>query len=419
KRYGTKRPFIISIVAFTLGSLLCGLAWSAPSLIVFRIIQGLGGGLLLPVGATALARAAGPLRMGRAMSLVSIPVILAPTIGPTIGGLVLVHLGWRWIFFINLPVGIITVIAAWRLLADDRGDEPGRQLDVVGFVLLGVGIPAIIYGLAQTVSGSLPEIVIPLVVGILLVVAFVFHAGKVPRPLLDLRLYRNGAFSAASVATFCLGAAMFGGMILLPLYYQTVRGESPVTTGLLLIPQGVGVMAGMLLAGWLTDRFGGGPVAFFGVLLTCAATAPLALVGGHTPYTWLDAVLFIRGFGMAAAGMPAMAAAFAALRHDQIDDASPQLNVLQRVGGSLGTAIIVVILQHELVSTARAAHGHPTSNDLAQAFGYAYWWTFAIMLAATIPALVLWVYERRARRSPAWHEPADGDVHVPLVAELY
>jgi EmrB/QacA subfamily drug resistance transporter len=400
KRYGTKRPFIIAVVAFTVGSVLCGLAWSASALIAFRVVQGLGGGLLLPVAATTLARAAGPHRMGRAMGIVSVPTVFAPTIGPTIGGLVLVHLGWRWIFFINLPVGIVTVIAAWRLLKPDTGDEPHRRLDVLGLVLLGVGIPAIIYGLAETISGTTLQVVVPLVLGLVLVGLFVLHALHTTRPLLDLRLYRNHAFSAASVASFCLGVAVFGSMILLPLYFQTVRGQSPVTTGLLLIPQGAGVMAGMYLAGFLTDRFGGGPVAFFGVLLTCAASIPLALVSVHTSFTNLDVFLFIRGFGIAGIGMPAMAAAFASLQHHQIDDASPQLNILQRVGGSLGTAVLVVILQHQLNVAAAASGGHPTHEAMAQAFGDAYWWTFAILLASAIPALVLWKNERinRARR---------------------
>ena len=255
RRFGTKRLYIAAIILFTLGSGLCGLAWSTTSLIAFRVVQGIGGGLILPVGQTALARAAGPRRIGRAMSMVGIPTVLAPIIGPTVGGLLLEHLSWHWIFYVNIPVGIAAVIVAVRFLPSDR-PEPAGRLDVTGLVLLALGLPAAIYGLAEIQSGQTVRWVASLVGGLVLIAAFAWHASRVPEPLLDIGLYRKPTFVAASVATFCLGAAIFGGMILLPLYFQNVRGTDPVVTGLLLIPQGIGVAIAMGITGRLSTGWG-------------------------------------------------------------------------------------------------------------------------------------------------------------------
>ncbi len=173
------------------------------------------------------------------------------------------------------------------------------------------------------------------------------------KPLLDLRLYRRPTFSSASFAMFCLGAALFGGMILLPLYWQGIRHESVVDTGLLTAPQGLGMALVMPLAGRLTDRFGGGPLALFGVIVTTITTIPFGLIGAHTSVAYLSVAMLLRGAGIGFAFMPAMTAAFASLERSELSDATPQLNVLQRVGGSIGTAVLAVVLQRALAD----AHG--------------------------------------------------------------
>jgi EmrB/QacA subfamily drug resistance transporter len=417
RRFGTKRLYIASIVLFTLGSALCGLAWSTTSLIAFRVLQGIGGGLILPVGQTALARAAGPRRIGRAMSMVGIPTVLAPIIGPTVGGLLLEHLNWHWIFYVNIPVGIVAVIVAVRFLPTDR-PEPAGRLDVTGLVLLAVGLPAAIYGLAEIQSGSTLRWVVSLVGGLALIAGFAWHARRVTAPLLDIRLYQKPTFVAASVATFCLGAAIFGGMILLPLYFQNVRGTDPVVTGLLLIPQGIGVAIAMGITGRLVDRMGGGIVALGGVIITSLFTLPLVFIGAHTSYVWISITLVARGIGVGSSMMPSMAAAFAVLRPDEIHDASPQLNVIQRVGGSVGTAILAVILSHNILDATTAAGGRPPARTtLARAFGNTFWWALGITAAAAVPATFLMVSERQTRRRGGGAPRGVADEHgvpVPL-----
>ena len=406
EKVGARRLWIISVVLFTLGSALCGLAWSSGSLIAFRVLQGIGGGMIMPIGQMVLARAAGPQQMGRVMGVIGVPMILAPVFGPTLGGLILEHLGWRWIFYVNLPIGAIGIALALRLLpAVEQRSAPA--FDKVGFVQLATGVPLLTYGLAEI--GQLggithPGAFGPILAGLALIVAFVFHALRVPEPLLNVRLLANRAFRAASLTTFALGAGLFGAMIIMPLYFQIVRGEDAVHTGLLLIPQGIGAAIAMPLAGRAADRVGGGRVAVVGLLVSLVATIPFATIGASTSYWLIGGAMVARGFGIGMTMMPAMSAAYAALRPSDIRHATPQLNVIQRVGGSIGTAILTVVLQngitHEVKTVGRGASPAERVGVVATAFAHTYWWVFAVTAVALLPAVLLARAESQRRRRP-------------------
>jgi EmrB/QacA subfamily drug resistance transporter len=392
RRFGGKRVYLVSLVLFTAGSALCGLATSTTELIVFRVLQGVGGGMILPIGQLMMAQAAGPKRMGRVMSIVAVPAMLAPILGPVVGGLILDSVSWRWIFFVNVPIGVIAVIAALRVLPRAEPEAAGR-LDVRGLLLMATGLPLITYGLAEVgVTGSFTavKVIVPIVLGLGLVATFAVHALRIPNPLLNLRLYKRPTFSSASFAMFCLGAALFGGMILLPLYWQGVRHEDVLVTGLLTAPQGLGMALVMPFAGRLTDRYGGGPFALFGVIVTTVATIPFGLVGAHTSIGWLSVAMLIRGMGIGFAFMPAMAAAFASLEHSELSDATPQMNVLQRVGGSIGTAVLAVVLQRSLAGTHTVA-------AMAAGYGTAFWASAGLTALAIVPCVILLRTERSAR----------------------
>ncbi len=384
RRFGAKRVYLISVVLFTLGSTLCGLASSSTSLILFRVLQGVGGGMIMPVAQMIMAEVAGPKRMGRVMGVVVMPAMLAPILGPVVGGLILQGFHWSWIFFVNVPIGIVAVLLGVRMLPESKLGEPGK-LDTIGLVLLATSMPLIVYGLAEIAtrgSFTAPTVIWPILIGIALSVGFVWHALRVERPLLDVSLYANRVFGAASLTTFGLGAALFGAMILVPLYYQQVRGESVIATGLLVGPQGLGMLAVGPFNGRLTQRFGAGHVAIVGVSILCVSTIPLAFVGSHTSILAISLVLALRGLGIGLSFMPTMTAAFAALRTDQLSDATPQMNVLQRLGGAIGTAVLAVVLQRA------AAHAH-SSAALASAFDTAYWWSLGIAALSLIPCIVL------------------------------
>jgi EmrB/QacA subfamily drug resistance transporter len=328
------------------------------------------------------------------MSIVAVPMMLAPIFGPTIGGLIVDNMSWRWIFYVNVPIGIAAVIASLRILPRDHGlgKEP---LDVRGFLLMILGVPLLTYGIAEIGSTGKfvdPRVIVPVIAGIALITTFVFHALRVRRPLLDMRLYKYSTFSSASMTMFFVGTAVFGSMILLPLYWQEIRGQDALHTGLLTAPLGIGMAIVMPIAGKLTDRYGGGPLALIGVVVTTLATIPFGLIGAHTPIGYLAGVMVIRGMGLGFAFMPAMTAAYAALKRSELTDAAPQLNIVQRIGGSIGTAILAVVLQRALV-------GAVTPADAAAAFGTAFWWSVGLTAVAVVPCIVLVRAERAARHS--------------------
>jgi EmrB/QacA subfamily drug resistance transporter len=415
ERFGAKPVWMTSVALFGICSALCGLAWSAESLIVFRILQGFGGGMIMPVGMSVLAQTAGPHRVGRVMSVVGMPMLLGPILGPVIGGLIVDSWSWRWIFYVNVPIAILALGLAAKLLHADAGRADAGKLDWLGLVLLSPGLAGVVFGLSETEThGGMGDPIAwaPIVVGLVLIAAFVAHAARAPRPLIDVRLFKVPAFGAASATTFLLAASLFGAMIILPLYYQVDRGESALTAGLLMAPQGLGAAMVMPIAGRLADQIGGGRVAVVGLVIATLGTLPFAFVTGDTPYALLSGVLVVRGIGIGSTMMPAMAAAYATLDSAAVPRATSALNVLQRVGGAIGTCVMAVVLQHEIRSAlgAGAAAGGigvnvPDSararvaDTLAGAFATTFWWAVGACLLALVPAVILARTERHAPRA--------------------
>jgi EmrB/QacA subfamily drug resistance transporter len=411
ERFGARRVWMTMVNAFVATSALCGAAWSAESLIAFRVLQGLAGGMIMPVGMITLAQAAGPQRVGRVMGVIGVPMLLAPVLGPVIGGVLVTHLSWRWIFYVNLPIGLVGLVLAAKLLPEGRAEGreagPGR-LDWRGLLLLSPGVALVIFGLSEvSTQGSVTFVrVLPVIAGAVLVVAFGLRAWRTPAPVVDVRLFEDRSFTAAAITVFLVGAALFGSLLLLPLYFQIARDLSPLQAGLLLAPQGLGAALGMNRAGRLTDRIGGGPVVIAGLLALMLGTVAFTQVGTRTPYWVLEVSLFVRGIGLGFTMMPAMAAAYSTLERWQVPRATPMLNVMQRVGGSLGTAVLAVVLQRQL---AHAGDGGAAS--VASAFAHTYWWAMAVTAVALVPALALAHAQRATRRS----EAAGAAAPVPTV----
>jgi EmrB/QacA subfamily drug resistance transporter len=405
ERFGARRVWLTSVVLFVVGSVLCGLSWDLTSLIAFRIVQGIGGGMVMPVGMILLTQSAGPQRVGRVMSVVGVPMLLGPVLGPVIGGLIIDSLSWRWIFFVNVPIGIVGVLMGLRWLPRGGGVEHPGRLDWLGLILLSPGLGLAVFGLAETSThGGLTATSswLPLVSGLALIVAFTLHALRAERPLIDMRLFASRAFSSAALTTFLVSIAFFGSMLLLPLFFQIGRGETALHAGLLQAPQGIGAALAMPLAGALTDRFGGGRVAAVGIALMTLATIPLTLVQADTPLWELDVVLFVRGIALGATMMPAMAAAYATLEHAAVPRATSALNVIQRVGGSIGTAVLSIVLANQIAaaipgaaggldaaSNVTAAQRTQIAAPLAQAFDHTFWWAVALIAVSILPALAL------------------------------
>jgi len=386
-RFGAKQTWIGALGLFTVGSMLSSLAWNIEALIAFRVLQGIGGGLMLPVLQTLLVNAAGPRNLGRMMSLISLPALLGPILGPVLGGLIVSQLSWRWIFWVNLPLCAAALVLAWRNLAPTAA-EKSSSLDVVGLALLSPGLAAMIYGLSQAGSHSgfgNSSVLLPIAIGAALLGGFVFHALRTTRPpLLDLRLFSVRSFTASNVLLFLSGLSVYGAMLLLPLYEQQVRGQSALTAGLLLAPQGLGMLLTRGYAGRLTDRIGARSVVLAGFLLTIAGTLAYTHAGVNTNEVLLGASLVVRGAGLGAVTIPIMAAAYLGLRPGQVAHASIATRITMQLGGAFGAAVFALILQTQL--TAQAAGG---LVGRATAFDNAFWWSIGLTALAIIPALLL------------------------------
>ena len=385
-RLGAKRVWIFAQLLFLAGSMLCGVAWNLDSLIGFRVLQGLGGGLMLPVMQILLMRVAGSREtLGRLMAVITMPALVAPIFGPVVGGLIIGHASWRWIFYVNVPICILGALLAWRMLPEDPPNRSTR-LDLTGLLLISPALAALLYGLASVgIDGGFghAEVIVPLVLGAVLTAAFLFWAarGRAPEPVLDLSLFRVRSFTASSVLLFISGLSMYGSMLLLPLYYQQERRESVVVAGLMLAPQGIG----SLLArggGVLTDRFGPRPVLLGSILLTTLGTIPFVFTTHHISAVVLGIGLAIRGAGLSAANMAVMVGAYRDLNPAQIPHASIATRIAQQVGASFGTAVLAVVLVRQLGA-------HPGGAGLATAYGHTFLWALGFTLVSFVPALAL------------------------------
>ncbi len=401
-RIGAKSIYITSLVLFIVGSALCGMAWSANSLIAFRVLQGIGGGMIMPVGQSIMARTAGPKQMGKVMGVIGIPTMLGPILGPVVGGAIITNMSWRWIFYVNVPIGIVALFLAIKFLKPSEKDKTHR-FDLIGFLLLSPGLAILVYGLSEVGNQggfSSASVQWSLSVGVILIVLFVLRSLRAPEPLIDMRLFKNRTFSVSSICIFLTGMTLYGTMFLLPLYYQIVRGDSPWVAGLMMAPQGIGAAMMMRYSGRLTDRRGARMVVPAGMALLAIGTLGYTQVSSSSNYWFLGISLFIRGLGLGLGMMPAFASSYRDLSLDAVPRATTTTNILRQVGGSLGVAIFAVVLQTQinhripgstsgLTSIATGMIPPSTLEKVAQAFGTSFWWSFGVCAIAIIPGFFL------------------------------
>ena len=349
-RFGTKRLYMTALLLFTLGSGLCATADGIDQLVAYRVLQGLGGGMLMPVGMTIMTRAAGPERIGRLMAVLGIPMLLGPISGPILGGWLIDSYSWPWIFLINLPIGAAALVYAQIVLPKDR-PEPSESFDFIGMLMLSPGLALFLFGVSslpeeETVTAG--KVWIPMLVGALLVIGFVFYSFKPRHPLLDLRLLRNRNLTVASITLAVFTVAFMGAGLLFPSYFLQIHGETTLHAGLLMAPQGIGAMVTMPIAGMLADKVPVGRTVPFALLLIAAGFFAFTRVGTDTSYVLLCGSLFVMGLGMGGTMMPIMTSALRTLTHHEVARGSTLLNILQQIAGSIGGAIFSVILTAQL-----------------------------------------------------------------------
>jgi EmrB/QacA subfamily drug resistance transporter len=389
---------------------LCAAASSIDMLILFRVIQGLGGGMLMPLGMTIMTRAAGPARMGRLMAILGVPMLLGPILGPILGGWLIDNASWHWIFLINAPIGVIAFVYAFAVLPSDT-PEPSESFDFLGMALLSPGLALFLFGVSSLPEKegdiTAPRVWLSMLAGVLLMLAFVWHAFRPEHPLLDLRLYKNRNLTVSTITMFLFASAFFGGLLLVPTYFQQIRGESTLAAGLLIAPQGIGAMLTMPIAGALVDKIPVGRIVPFGMVLIAIGMGGFTQIESDTSYGLLIALLFVMGLGMGATMMPLFTTALRTLTHHEVARGSTLLNITQQIASSVGVAVISVMLTSQLKDAplalpAIAAQQEASVADqlgpagvaegLAQAsdaFAGSYWLAWVLVLLTFIPMAFL------------------------------
>jgi EmrB/QacA subfamily drug resistance transporter len=341
-RIGAKALYLWCFCAFTVFSALCGLAWSANSLIGFRIVQGMSAGPLAPMAQMMMARAAGK-RMASVFGFAAMPILLAPMLGPVIAGAILQFASWRWLFLVNLPVGVLAIVLAILFLPDAREQTKRRELDLIGLALLSPALVLFLYGSDHI--GDRIGMVLLLAAMLLLVAFFKWATRRKDRALIDLRLFKGKVFSAAVVTQFMANGISYAGQMLIPIFLIRVGGRSPSATGLLLAPLGLGMMCGYPFVGTWVKWFGNRKVSAAGASLALAGTLPFIYMASHgLVIVLLACALFVRGVGQSAVSVPSISAAYSSVKREDLPMATTTLNIVMRIGGPTLTTISATFL---------------------------------------------------------------------------
>ncbi|MGW9423032.1 DHA2 family efflux MFS transporter permease subunit [Streptomyces koyangensis] len=407
-RFGGRAVWITGLAVFLGGSLLTGFAWDAGSLIFFRILTGFGGGVLEPTMLTLLARAAGPARAGRVMGLMSLPLMLGPVIGPVIGGVVLEWLDWQWLFFFKVPIGIVAVVLALKVVPGaEKGGGQAQPFDLRGVLLLCPGFAALMYAFSQAggIEGfGQTRVVVGLIAGVVLILGYVIHAfGSKIAPLVDLRLFSSWGFSASVAAMFLVGGMLYSLLFLVPLYYQQVRGNGALAAGLLLAPQGLGALVGMPLAGRLSDKLGAKLLVPAGAALVAIGTVGYTQAGASSNLVVLAACSVVSGLGLGMVGAPAIASVYRTVPPSSAAGASSALMILNQIGGSMTVALVAWVLASKTLA----------ADSLTTGFHHAFWW---VVGAAVIVFLFGFLLPGRPEQQPAPEPVKESGDPVPGAA---
>ena len=408
-RFGTKRVFMFAFAAFIGGSLLCAAAQSIGQLIAFRVVQGIGGGMLTPVGVTMLFRAFPPVERAKASTYIMIPTLLAPALGPILGGLLVTHANWRWIFLINVPIGLVGLWFGMRFLREQKEPTSGR-FDLPGFVLSGLALALVVYALSEgpRAGWTSTTVLLTLILGLAAGVALVWVETHVDQPMLALRLLGNRIFRQCNVVSLLSTMSFLGLLFVMPLYLQLLRGQDALSSGLTTFPQALGVLITSQFAGRLYTRIGPRRLMTGGLF---AAGLVISLFVGLDEDTnlWLiRGMMFLRGLCMGFAFVPMQAASYATIAPADNGRASAIFSTQRQVAVSLGVAVLASVLA-SYMSLSRP----PAPEDVADALvGYRIAFGLAVVFAFAAAAAAWFVKDSDAAatmgKRPSIRTPVTG-----------
>ncbi len=381
-RIGTKRTFLFALAAFTGGSLLCACAQSMGQLIAFRVLQGVGGGMLTPVGIAMLFRAFPPIERAKAAMIIMIPTLVAPALGPVLGGLLVTHASWQWIFLVNVPIGIGAFWFGFRHLREHREPSAG-PFDVPGFLLSGAALALLVFALSEGPSDgwTSPLVLTTAIVGAACAVAMVRVELTVARPMLALRLLGNRMFRQCNIVSFLSMASFLGLTFLMPLYLQLLRGQDALHSGLTTFPQAFGVMISSQIAGRLYSRLGPRRLMFGGLLAAGLTIAMFTNIGLDTSLWLIRGMMFLRGLCMGFAFVPMQAASYATIAPADNGRASSVFSTQRQVGVSIGVAVLSSVLVSYMTLDRR-----PVGAEIGRALTGFHWGFFIAVLFAIASA---------------------------------
>jgi EmrB/QacA subfamily drug resistance transporter len=343
--FGTKKTFLFALVVFTTGSALCGAAWSIQSLIAFRLLQGVGGGMVTPVGTTMLFRAFPPNERAHASAVLTVPTAIAPALGPVLGGWLVDNASWRWIFYVNVPVGVAAFVFASLFLREHTEASAGR-FDLWGFICSGGGLALVLYAVSEGPSygWTSAPVVASGIAGIgLFALLILIELGR-PDPLLHLRLFKDRMFRYGSLAMFTAFGVLFGVLFLLPLFLQQLRGLSAFDAGLTTFPQAIAMMLMAPVTSRLYPRIGPRRMLVIGLAGISVTSALFLLVGLDTSLWWIRGIMFLRGVTLSFALVASQTATFATIKSEETGRASSLFNTNRQVAASVGVAVLTTVL---------------------------------------------------------------------------
>lgn len=404
-RLGTKKTFLFALFMFTLASILCGQANSIGELIAFRILQGVGGGMLTPVGTAMLYRAFPPEERARASTVLIIPTVVAPALGPIIGGLLIDHLSWRWIFYVNVPIGVAGFIFGALYLRESKEPTAG-SFDIGGFLLAAGGLASLLYALSQGPEkgwGS-SEVIITGVGGFVLLVAMTFIELRIDQPMLTLRLYRDRMFRNSNMVNTFSYASFAAFLFLLPQFLQVLLGYSALESGLTTFPQAVGVILTSQFVGKLYHTVGPRRLVTFGLVMVSISNIPFVMIGLDVSQWDIRGLMLLRGISMAFAFVPLQAATYANIDKPDTGRASAIFSTQRQASAAIGVAILSTLFlsrRNHLVGTGRPPASGPALETYREGVLGAFHFAFVgSILLSLLGAVYAWTCIRDIDAAP-------------------
>jgi EmrB/QacA subfamily drug resistance transporter len=393
-RFGAKRIFLITIGLFTIGSILCSFAQSPEQLILYRIIQGLGGGMVAPIGMAMIFRLAPPDKMGAVMGMLGVPMLLAPALGPVLSGWLVEYSTWHWIFLINLPIGIIAIFVGIRFLPNiERKDVP--SLDILGIILAPIAFSTLAYAVNEGgKSWTSTQTLTALTVGVVALILFIIVELRQNQPLLELRVFGSSDFTRGIIITWISQIALFGAIVLIPIYLQQVKGYGPLDTGLILLPQALASAIFMPLGGKLFDKFGARPMAITGLSMITIALFMLSKVSMDTSILFIDCALAMMGAGMGLSMMSINTHVLQSAPRKLVNRVTPLTTAAQQVMTSFAVAGLTGYLLSRITNHVAEV------KDPLQASVLAYGDTFLLTACLAFVGALLGFILRRPKPQP-------------------